>query len=615
MADIIQLLPDHVANQIAAGEVVQRPASAVKELLENAMDAQAGRIKLIVKDSGKTLIQVIDDGVGMSTTDARFCFERHATSKIKTAEDLFRLHTKGFRGEALASIAAVAQVELTTKQEEAEIGTKIHIEGSKILRQEPTVAPKGTSVAVRRLFFNIPARRQFLKSDPVEFRHIIDEFHRIALTHPDTAFQLFHNDNELFNLPVSNLRQRIVNVFGGRTNEKLAPLAEETDLVGINGFVGKPEFAKRSKAEQFFFVNQRYIRNPYLHHAVMSAYEGLIKEGTQPSYFIYLNIDPASIDINIHPTKTEIKFENEQALYAILRASVKHSLGQFSAAAVLDFERDQTLDVQYDQLKKTPSLPKIEVDADFNPFDNSKGFERPRSSFKTTQPAWESLYMGMESKSNNPLTEELEIDLESEEVTGSMFNQEAEKSNPTEYFQVREKYILCMVKSGMLLIDQHRAHRRILYEDFLGKLSEEKTASQQLLFPITPDFSHSELGLLSELREHLEHAGFCFSKFNQNGVEITGIPVLLSPEKTTAILRNLIEDLEHQIPDSYFSAIDLLAKKLSKGIAVKHGQSLSQKEQQQIIDSLFACKEPKLTPENKTVFIQLGWEEIDKKFN
>jgi DNA mismatch repair protein MutL len=568
-----------------------------------------------VKDSGKTLIQVIDDGVGMSTTDARFCFERHATSKIKTAEDLFRLHTKGFRGEALASIAAVAQVELTTKQEEAEIGTKIHIEGSKILRQEPTVAPKGTSVAVRRLFFNIPARRQFLKSDPVEFRHIIDEFHRIALTHPDTAFQLFHNDNELFNLPVSNLRQRIVNVFGGRTNEKLAPLAEETDLVGINGFVGKPEFAKRSKAEQFFFVNQRYIRNPYLHHAVMSAYEGLIKEGTQPSYFIYLNIDPASIDINIHPTKTEIKFENEQALYAILRASVKHSLGQFSAAAVLDFERDQTLDVQYDQLKKTPSLPKIEVDADFNPFDNSKGFERPRSSFKTTQPAWESLYMGMESKSNNPLTEELEIDLESEEVTGSMFNQEAEKSNPTEYFQVREKYILCMVKSGMLLIDQHRAHRRILYEDFLGKLSEEKTASQQLLFPITPDFSHSELGLLSELREHLEHAGFCFSKFNQNGVEITGIPVLLSPEKTTAILRNLIEDLEHQIPDSYFSAIDLLAKKLSKGIAVKHGQSLSQKEQQQIIDSLFACKEPKLTPENKTVFIQLGWEEIDKKFN
>ncbi|MDZ4149185.1 MAG: DNA mismatch repair endonuclease MutL [Flavobacteriaceae bacterium] len=615
MADIIQLLPDHVANQIAAGEVVQRPASAVKELLENAMDAQAGRIKLIVKDSGKTLIQVIDDGMGMSITDARFCFERHATSKIKTAEDLFRLHTKGFRGEALASIAAVAQVELTTKQAESEVGTKIHIEGSKILRQEPTVAPKGTSVAVRRLFFNIPARRQFLKSDPVEFRHIIDEFHRIALTHPDTAFQLFHNDNELFNLPVSNLRQRIVNVFGGRTNEKLAPLNEETDLVGISGFVGKPEFAKRSKAEQFFFVNQRYIRNPYLHHAVMSAYEGLIKEGTQPSYFIYLNIDPASIDINIHPTKTEIKFENEQALYAILRASVKHSLGQFSAAAVLDFDRDQTLDVQYEQLKKTPSLPKIEVDADFNPFDNSKGFEQSRTSFKTTQPVWESLYMGMESKSNNPLTEELEIDLESEEVTGSMFSQEAEKSNLTEYFQVREKYILCMVKSGMLLIDQNRAHQRILYEDFLGKLSEEKTASQQLLFPITPDFSRGEVGLLSELREHLEHAGFCFSKFDQNGVEITGIPVLLSPEKTTAILRNLIEDLEYQIPDSYFSAIDLLAKKLSKSIAIKHGKSLNQKEQQQIIDLLFACKEPKLTPENKTVFIRLSWEEIEKKFN
>ena len=614
MADIIQLLPDHVANQIAAGEVVQRPASAVKELLENAMDAQASRIKLIVKDSGKTLIQVIDDGMGMSTTDARFCFERHATSKIKTADDLFRLHTKGFRGEALASIAAVAQVELATKQAENEIGTKIHIEGSKILRQEPAVTPKGTSVAVRRLFFNIPARRQFLKSDSVEFRHIIDEFHRIALTHPNTAFQLFHNDNELFNLPVSNLRQRIVGVFGGRTNEKLVPLSEVTDLVGIGGFVGKPEFARRSKAEQFFFVNQRYIRNPYLHHAVISAYDGLIKDGTQPSYFIYLDINPASIDINIHPTKTEIKFENEQALYAILRASVKHSLGQFSAAAVLDFDQDQTLEVQYEQLKTMPSLPKIEVDADFNPFDD-KGYDKPHVFSKTSQPAWKSLYIGLGSKSNNPLTEELEIDLESEEVTGSIFNQQEEKSNPTEYFQVHEKYILCMVKSGMILIDQHRAHRRILYEDFLVKLSEEKTASQQLLFPITPDFSHGEVGLLSELREHLEHAGFCFSKFDQNGVEIIGIPVLLTPEKTTSILQNLIEDLEQEIPDSYFSAIDLLAKKLSKSIAIKHGQSLNQKEQQQIIDSLFACKEPKLTPDNKTVFVRLGWDEIEKKFN
>jgi len=567
-----------------------------------------------VKDSGKTLIQVIDDGMGMSTTDARFCFERHATSKIKTADDLFRLHTKGFRGEALASIAAVAQVELATKQAENEIGTKIHIEGSKILRQEPAVTPKGTSVAVRRLFFNIPARRQFLKSDSVEFRHIIDEFHRIALTHPNTAFQLFHNDNELFNLPVSNLRQRIVGVFGGRTNEKLVPLSEVTDLVGIGGFVGKPEFARRSKAEQFFFVNQRYIRNPYLHHAVISAYDGLIKDGTQPSYFIYLDINPASIDINIHPTKTEIKFENEQALYAILRASVKHSLGQFSAAAVLDFDQDQTLEVQYEQLKTMPSLPKIEVDADFNPFDD-KGYDKPHVFSKTSQPAWESLYIGLGSKSNNPLTEELEIDLESEEVTGSIFNQQEEKSNPTEYFQVHEKYILCMVKSGMILIDQHRAHRRILYEDFLVKLSEEKTASQQLLFPITPDFSHGEVGLLSELREHLEHAGFCFSKFDQNGVEIIGIPVLLTPEKTTSILQNLIEDLEQEIPDSYFSAIDLLAKKLSKSIAIKHGQSLNQKEQQQIIDSLFACKEPKLTPDNKTVFVRLGWDEIEKKFN
>ena len=328
-ASIIQLLPDHVANQIAAGEVVQRPASVVKELLENAVDARASDIKLIVKEAGKTLVQVIDNGSGMNTTDARLCFERHATSKIRQAEDLFDLHTKGFRGEALASIAAIAHVEMKTKQNQEELGVHIVIEGSKLVTQEVAVLPEGTSFSVKNLFFNIPARRNFLKSETVEFRHVIDEFQRVAMAHPSISFTLIHNGSEMYNLPSSNYRQRIVNIFGGKTNEKLVPVAEDTEMIQISGFVGKPEFAKKSRGEQFFFVNNRFIKSAYLHHAIMNAYEGLLKEGNQPSYFLYLKVPPHTIDINIHPTKTEIKFDDEQSLYAILRSAIKHSLDQF----------------------------------------------------------------------------------------------------------------------------------------------------------------------------------------------------------------------------------------------------------------------------------------------
>ena len=368
MADIIQLLPDHVANQIAAGEVVQRPASVVKELLENAIDAGSTNIKLIVKDAGKTLIQVIDNGKGMSPTDARLSFERHATSKIRSAEDLFNLNTKGFRGEALASIAAIAHVDLKTKQEQEELGTHIEIEGSEIKSQEVTVTPKGTSLSVKNLFFNIPARRNFLKSNNVELRHIIDEFHRVALAHPDIAFTMHHNGSENFNLPISNYRQRVVNIFGGKTNEKLVPVEEDTQVLKISGFVGKPEFAKRTKNEQFFFVNNRFIKSAYLNHAINSAYEGLLKEGSYPSYFLKLTVDPKTIDINIHPTKTEIKFDDEHTLYAILRSSVKHSLGQFNIAPVLDFNRDNNLDTPYDYKHKSAKTPTVEVDRTFNPF-------------------------------------------------------------------------------------------------------------------------------------------------------------------------------------------------------------------------------------------------------
>ncbi|MFT5941139.1 MAG: DNA mismatch repair protein MutL, partial [Sediminicola sp.] len=398
MGDIIKLLPDHVANQIAAGEVVQRPASVVKELMENAIDAGALSIKLIVKDGGKVLIQVVDDGAGMSDTDARLSFERHATSKIKCAEDLFNLSTKGFRGEALASIAAIAHVELQTKPSNTEFGTHIKIEGSKVTAQEVIVTSKGTSIAVKNLFFNIPARRNFLKSNSVELRHITDEFHRVALAHPSIHFYFYNNGSELFNLPQSNYRQRIVNIFGSRTNEKLVPVEEETQVVKISGYIGKPEFAKKSRGEQYFFVNNRFIKSPYLHHAVVAAFEGLIKSDNHPGYFLYLEVDPASIDINIHPTKTEIKFDDEHTLYALLRSAVKHSLGQFNVAPALDFDQNLNLETPYAFKNREAELPKVVVDSGFNPFKEEiqRGFKN--SYQKESTKGWESMYVGLESK-------------------------------------------------------------------------------------------------------------------------------------------------------------------------------------------------------------------------
>ena len=393
MAGIIKLLPDHVANQIAAGEVVQRPASVVKELLENAIDAGAQNIKLIIKDGGRTLIQVVDDGYGMSVTDARMSFERHATSKLSSAEELFALKTKGFRGEALASIAAIAQVELMTRIEGEEVGTSIRIAGSEVEDQQPVATPKGTSILVKNLFYNVPARRNFLKSNAVEQRHITDEFHRVALAHPDISFQYYANGNEMFHLAPAKLRKRIVHAFGTKFNEKLVPISEDTQVARMHGFLCKPEFARKTRGEQFFFVNSRFIKSPFLHHAVMSAFEGLIRPDTFPGYFIYLDLDPASIDVNIHPTKTEIKFNEDQAIYAILRSAIKHSLGQFNVAPVLDFEKDPNLDTPYAYQSKQAQTPGISVDPEFNPFKGSAG----RSDFKkVTKEAWEALYTGME---------------------------------------------------------------------------------------------------------------------------------------------------------------------------------------------------------------------------
>jgi DNA mismatch repair protein MutL len=616
MSNVIQLLPDHVANQIAAGEVVQRPASVVKELLENSVDAKATDIKLIVKDGGKSLVQVIDNGAGMSVTDARLCFERHATSKIRIAEDLFALHTKGFRGEALASIAAIAHVELKTRQEQEELGTHIIIEGSKFVSQDVAVLPKGTSFLVKNLFFNIPARRNFLKSDTVEMRHIIDEFHRVAMAHPKISFSLFSNGNELFNLPASNLRQRIVNIFGGKTNEKLVPINEQTEIVTLEGFIGKPEFGKKNRGEQFFFVNNRFIKNGYLHHAVMSAYEGLLKEGVQPSYFIYLQVPPHTLDINIHPTKTEVKFDEEQSLYAILRSSVKHSLGQFNVAPVLDFEKDATLETPYHFKNKETEFPTIEVRSDFNPFQVES---KPKTSYSTpsykkSTASWEGLYTGLKEEEiiPEPVFEPF-IEPENEQILGSLF-EEQEEENSVKTYQIHRKYIVSPIKSGIVIIDQQRAHERILYEEFLRNITLSKTLTQKLLFPITYYFSGYEIALLKELRPVLEQIGFEFESIENDKAVLVGLPINITEKQAQQVFEELIVDLKEGVPDTGFSQNDSIAKSLAKSLAVKKGTLLTDKEQANIVDALFACKEPDYSPFRKTTFIMMRLEELDKRF-
>ncbi len=615
MADIIQLLPDHVANQIAAGEVVQRPSSVVKELLENAIDADATLIKLIVKDAGKTLIQVIDNGKGMSATDARLSFERHATSKIRIAEDLFNLHTKGFRGEALASIAAIAHVELKSKQEQEELGTQITIEGSEVTSQNVVVTPKGTSISVKHLFFNIPARRNFLKSNTVETRHIIDEFHRVALTHPDIAFSMYHNGSEVFHLPESKTRQRIVNIFGGKTNEKLVPVEETTEVLKISGFVGKPEFSKKSKTEQFFFVNNRFIKSPYLNHAINAAYEGLLRDGNQPAYFLNLTVDPKSIDINIHPTKTEIKFDDEHTLYAILRSSVKHSLGQFNIAPVLDFDYDTNLDTPYNFKNKNAPNPTVEVDRDFNPFVEQRSVGRQITAFKRqTLNNWDSLYVGLESKGTRSEHDFSQVEFESEQQNTSIFKNDSTIDDVQKTYQLHNKYVISTVKSGMLLIDQHRAHQRVLYEGLLRSMTIKGAVSQQLLFPLKLHFSPNEVSILEQVKEDLEATGFVFSQFNKEGIDIIGVPVNVPDSEVSIILDQLISDVEQEVPDSNFSATDLLAKSMAKSLAIKTGQSLNNAEQEHLVNSLFACKEPSVSPTNKATFITLNVDELDKKF-
>lgn len=610
MSDIIRLLPDNVANQIAAGEVIQRPASAVKELLENAIDAQATQIKLFLKDAGRTLVQVVDNGTGMSPTDARLAFERHATSKIRTADDLFSLHTKGFRGEALASIAAIAQVELITSEEGQEIGTAITIEGNKIIDQYPIVTNKGTSIAVKNLFFNVPARRNFLKSDAVELRHVLDEFHRVVLAHPDIHFWLFHNDVEQFNLPPTSLRKRIVQVFGSRLNEQLVPVEEQTEVVNIQGFISKNS-PKRNKSLQFFMVNHRFIKNRYLHHAVVSAFEGLLKEGEQPEYFLYLEIDPKHIDINIHPTKTEIKFDNDHTIYALLRSAVKHSLGQFQVLPTIDFSLDESQEVPYSYKDKEAKIPTYQVDRNFNPFkmeekDVSSKRNNPPFSFASNRnaPQWEALYTGFPSKVNESLKEEVPL--------SSLIEVQTEtKVQTILYFQ--KKYIITYLKDKVLFIHVSRAHQRILYERFYKSISQGGSISQSLLFPLEFEFSPVEILSLQSLTSSLNRAGFLL-EIEQNKIRFTGLPPLVKESQVEEILRQLLEKAMEDIPQEELSQRESLAKNLAKSLAIKAGQSLSPEEQEQLVYDLFSCKETQVSPFGKKIYIEFPFNELENRF-
>ncbi len=617
MSDFIQLLPDNVANQIAAGEVVQRPSSVVKELLENAVDAKATSIKLIVKDAGRTLIQVIDNGIGMSPKDAKMAFERHATSKIKSATDLFDLHTNGFRGEALASIAAISHVVLKTKTKHDTLGTEIKINGGEFLSQQETATSEGSVFMVKNLFYNIPARRNFLKSNAIETRHIIDAFQRVAFTYPHIAFSLTHNDNEIFNLPagtssqwISNTRQRVVNIMGKNINEKLVPIAEETDILTINGFISKPSFAKKKKGEQFFFVNNRFIKSHYLHHAVMNAFDGLLNHGYHPSYFLYLDVPADSIDINIHPTKTEIKFDNERDLYAIIRSTIKHSLGQYNVAPSLDFDRDASLDTPYAYKNKTTiSSPAIEIDQDFNPFKN-EGYGKIKQQRVSKDVQWEALYLS--DHPEKELIENITVDIDN--VSQELFDETAE-AKASKTFQVQLKFIASPIKSGMVLIDQNAAHQRILYEEYLAKVTMEGIGHQQLLFPLKVSISKNDVSVVQLIEQDLQSAGFIIGEIQEESLVLNAIPSTISEKQVVGILESLIDNFKNEVPESSFSQIDLITKSLSKSLAIKAGTALNNKEQENILNKLFSCKEPNYSPFGKKTYVTLSLEDLEDKFN
>jgi DNA mismatch repair protein MutL len=600
MPDIIQLLPDSIANQIAAGEVVQRPASAVKELIENAIDAGATSIKLIIKEAGKNLIQVIDDGSGMSETDARMSLERHATSKIRKAEDLFTIRTMGFRGEALASIAAVAQVEIKTRQADQELGTLLMVEASEVKKQEPVACEKGTSISVKNLFFNIPARRNFLKSNPVELKHIIDEFQRIALAHANVAFTFVQGDEIIFDLPVvknGNISQRIVNLFGKSYQEQLASCKEETDYVKVTGFVGKPEFARKTRGEQFLFVNNRFIRSNYLNHAVVSAFEGLMQENSFPFYVMFIDIDPKHIDVNVHPTKTEIKFDDERAVYAVVRSAVRQSLGSHNLAPSIDFTDDINI---VTKLSNASGETAREIYYE----------ERFQSSLtKSNQQNWEKLFEG-ESTSRlfNP---------ESTSVSQHDFLPATEQPAVAEekiLSQFHKKFILRQVKTGLMIIDQQRAHERILFEKFVEEIKYRSAPTQQSLFPKTITFPAADFTLILEMEQEIKGLGFRFEVFGKNTLLVNGIPANLKFVNEKQLFEGLIDQFKHNQAELSLPLQENLARALAKRAAIKAGQSLELEEMKELVGGLFACKSPNYAPDGQPTFYIFELGKIENYF-
>ena len=583
MSDIINILPTEVSNKIAAGEVVQRPASVVKELLENSIDAKSAKIKLIVKDSGKTLIQVVDNGFGMTKNDMKMSFLKHATSKIKNIEDIFSITSMGFRGEALASISSISNVEMISKKKGSDKTNKISLEGDKVIIEDSLFSEEGTSIKVRNLFYNVPARRNFLKSDFVELRHIIDSFTRIALSYPNIEFNLIHNDEELFYLKKNNLRKRISSIFGRKIDENLIPLEEKTSLAKISGFVLKPQISKKSRADQYLYVNNRFIKSQFLNHSINSAYDGLLKDGYFPGYFIFLEIDPNKIDINVHPNKTEIKFEDEQNLYSIINSSIKHSLGIYQVTPVLDFEKEPSMELPYNSEKSKIKEPSIQVDSSFNPFIKEK-----------SNSDWQEL----ESKIEDSLFEKVDNN---------------EEIDFPKIFQVFNKYIITTTGSSVILVDQSLAHQRILYEQFLKSSIDNSSKSQKLIFPIDIELTKKQEIILTEIKDVITSMGFRFS-INKSVVSVNGVPPIISNSPIEEIFEDLLNvDNSYNIKES-FSLSDLIAKKISILLSIKTGKPLEVKEQQAIVNQLFSCKEPKLSPSNKQIFVTLDKKDLDKNF-
>ena len=621
MSDIIQLLPDSVANQIAAGEVIQRPASVVKELVENAIDAGASNINVIIVDAGRTSIQVIDDGKGMSETDARLSFERHATSKIRKADDLFSLHTMGFRGEALASIAAVAQIDLKTRMEGEDLGTQLTISGSRFVGQEPCACPVGSNFTVENLFFNVPARRKFLKSNTTELNNIITAFERIVLVYPQISFTLHSNGTELFNLRSCSYRQRIVEVFGKRLNQDLLPIGVDTSLCRIHGFVGKPESARKKVLQQYFFVNERYMKHAYFHKAVMTAFDRLIPQGEQIPYFLYFEVPAENIDVNIHPTKTEIKFENEQAIWQILLASVKEAVGKFNDVPSIDFDTEGKPDIPVFNPNGSTSAPKISFNPQYNPFKQSSQPQRT-----TNTGGWESLYAGLDTNTETPQT-----DLFGQEDTpvGNVDNGETiissvatapdttaiiEDKSPTHY-QYKGSYIMTAVKSGLMIINQHRAHVRILYEAYLRQLSEHKVHSQKVLFPEMVQFSVSDSVILEHILPEMTEMGFQLDNLGGGSYAVNGVPAGIEGLNAVTLITDMVaaaiesgthvkEEIDH-----------VLALSLARNAAIPQGQVLSNSEMESIVNELFACSNVNYTPSGTPIIAIMQQHDIEHLFD